>query len=601
MKLKLSFLASIISFVINAQSAPAYYNQVNLQLTGNQLKNQLAATITNTHTTTISYSQLKELMKTSDVDPDVAGNLLLIYGSQSSGTHQRSRSIGGSWNREHVYAKSKGTPNLGTSGPGADGHHLRPADISLNSTRGSLLFDDGIGAMAQKTSRGGWYPGDEWKGDVARILMYMYVRYKDRCKPLNITYGPSTIASDFPDILLKWNVEDPISNFEIQRNNIVANKQGNRNPFIDNPYLATVIWGGQAAQNTWPDSFNGGGTTDTQAPSTPTNLNYSNVTATSATLAWTASTDNFAVASYDVYMNNQLKQNTTTNSANITGLTPETAYSFYVKAKDAAGNISGNSNTIDLTTTKSSGNGDGDGGNTGATCGTETFDNIPVPSQPPASSYSLREWSTNGVIYEATNARTDKQIYIDGDNNKAICIKTGGTNAGALKATGISGGIGSLSLRTKLPFDTDKAGTLNVLVNGQNVGTIAYSKDAKTFTISNINIEGNIEIEIIDQNLSANNRVSLDNLSWTCYTKMATDEVKNADNKIKVYPNPVKNHEIFVEGIKNVDNIEIYNLNGQKVQNFNQVKNKQKLNLNKLPKGIYILKSSTASTKFIVE
>lgn len=601
MKLKLSFLASIISFVINAQSAPAYYNQVNLQLTGNQLKNQLAATITNTHTTTISYSQLKELMKTSDVDPDVAGNLLLIYGSQSSGTHQRSRSIGGSWNREHVYAKSKGTPNLGTSGPGADGHHLRPADISLNSTRGSLLFDDGIGAMAQKTSRGGWYPGDEWKGDVARILMYMYVRYKDRCKPLNITYGPSTIASDFPDILLKWNVEDPISNFEIQRNNIVANKQGNRNPFIDNPYLATVIWGGQAAQNTWPDSFNGGGTTDTQAPSTPTNLNYSNVTATSATLAWTASTDNFAVASYDVYMNNQFKQNTTTNSANITGLTPETAYSFYVKAKDAAGNISGNSNTIDLTTTKSSGNGDGDGGNTGATCGTETFDNIPVPSQPPASSYSLREWSTNGVIYEATNARTDKQIYIDGDNNKAICIKTGGTNAGALKATGISGGIGSLSLRTKLPFDTDKAGTLNVLVNGQNVGTIAYSKDAKTFTISNINIEGNIEIEIIDQNLSANNRVSLDNLSWTCYTKMATDEVKNADNKIKVYPNPVKNHEIFVDGIKNVDNIEIYNLNGQKVQNFNQVKNKQKLNLNKLPKGIYILKSSTASTKFIVE
>lgn len=601
MKLKLSFLASIISFVINAQSAPAYYNQVNLQLTGNQLKNQLAATITNTHTTTISYSQLKELMKTSDVDPDVAGNLLLIYGSQSSGTHQRSRSIVGSWNREHVYAKSKGTPNLGTSGPGADGHHLRPADISLNSTRGSLLFDDGIGAMAQKTSRGGWYPGDEWKGDVARILMYMYVRYKDRCKPLNITYGPSTIASDFPDILLKWNVEDPISNFEIQRNNIVANKQGNRNPFIDNPYLATVIWGGQAAQNTWPDSFNGGGTTDTQAPSTPTNLNYSNVTATSATLAWTASTDNFAVASYDVYMNNQFKQNTTTNSANITGLTPETAYSFYVKAKDAAGNISGNSNTIDLTTTKSSGNGDGDGGNTGATCGTETFDNIPVPSQPPASSYSLREWSTNGVIYEATNARTDKQIYIDGDNNKAICIKTGGTNAGALKATGISGGIGSLSLRTKLPFDTDKAGTLNVLVNGQNVGTIAYSKDAKTFTISNINIEGNIEIEIIDQNLSANNRVSLDNLSWTCYTKMATDEVKNADNKIKVYPNPVKNHEIFVDGIKNVDNIEIYNLNGQKVQNFNQVKNKQKLNLNKLPKGIYILKSSTASTKFIVE
>jgi len=77
--------------------------------------------------------------------------------------------------------------------------------------------------------------------------------------------------------------------------------------------------------------------------------------------------------------------------------------------------------------------------------------------------------------------------------------------------------------------------------------------------------------------------------------------VKNADNKIKVYPNPVKNQEIFVEGIKASENIEIYNLNGQKVQNFNQVKNKQKLNLNKLPKGMYILKTSTSSTKFIVE
>ena len=601
MKLKLSFLASIITFVVNAQSAPAYYNQVDFKATGNQMKSQLATTITSTHTTTISYSQLQDLLKVSDVDKDVAGNLLLIYGSQSSGTHQRSRSINGSWNREHVYAKSKGTPNLGTSGPGADGHHLRPADISLNSTRGNLSFDDGVGAMAQKSNRGGWYPGDEWKGDVARILMYMYVRYEDRCKPLNITMGPSTYSSDFPDILLKWNIEDPVSAFEVQRNNIVANKQGNRNPFIDNPYLATVIWGGPNAQNTWPDSFNGGTSTDTQAPTVPTNLVASDVTSTAANLTWTASTDNVGVANYTVFMNNEYVQTASNNSINITGLAPETTYTFFVKAKDATGNVSGASNTIEVTTTKSNGNGDGDGGNTGTTCGTEAFDNIPVPSQPPASAYSLRAWSTNGVIYQATNARTDKQIYIDGDTNKAINIKTGGTNAGSLKATGITGGIGSLSLKTYLPFGTDKAGSLSVLINGQKVGSIDYSTNKKTYTISNINIEGNVELEIIDQNLTYINRVSLDNLSWTCYTKMATDELKNADNKIKVYPNPVKNHAIFLDGIKASENVEIYNLNGQKVQNFNQVKNKQKLNLNRLPKGMYILKTSTSSTKFIVE
>ncbi|WP_374329739.1 endonuclease, partial [Soonwooa sp.] len=430
--------------------------------------------------------------------------------------------------------------------------------------------------------------------------MYMYVRYEDRCKPLNITMGPSTYSSDFPDILLKWNIEDPVSAFEVQRNNIVANKQGNRNPFIDNPYLATVIWGGPNAQNTWPDSFNGGTSTDTQAPTVPTNLVASDVTSTAANLTWTASTDNVGVANYTVFMNNEYVQTASNNSINITGLAPETTYTFFVKAKDAAGNVSGASNTIEVTT-KSNGNGDGDGGNTGTTCGTEAFDNIPVPSQPPASAYSLREWSTNGVIYQATNARTDKQIYIDGDTNKAINIKTGGTNAGSLKATGITGGIGSLSLKTYLPFGTDKAGSLSVLINGQKVGSIDYSTNKKTYTISNINIEGNVELEIIDQNLTYINRVSLDNLSWTCYTKMATDELKNADNKIKVYPNPVKNHEIFVDGIKASENVEIYNLNGQKVQNFNQVKNKQKLNLNRLPKGMYILKTSTSSTKFIVE
>ena len=201
MKLKLSFLTSIFSFFLLAQSAPAYYSSIDFNKTKNELKNELATLITTTHTKTISYSELQTLMKTSDVDPENPANLLLVYGSQSSGLHQRSRPISGSWNREHVYAKSKGTPNLGTSGPGADGHHLRPADTQLNSTRGSLLFDDGTGSLAYKTSRGGWYPGEEWKGDVARILMYMYVRYNSRCLPLNITMNPNTYSQDFPDIL----------------------------------------------------------------------------------------------------------------------------------------------------------------------------------------------------------------------------------------------------------------------------------------------------------------------------------------------------------------------------------------------------------------
>jgi hypothetical protein len=54
-----------------------------------------------------------------------------------------------------------------------------------------------------------------------------------------------------PDILLQWNAQDPPSTFEINRNNAIASYQGNRNPFIDNPYLATRIWSGPAATDTW--------------------------------------------------------------------------------------------------------------------------------------------------------------------------------------------------------------------------------------------------------------------------------------------------------------------------------------------------------------
>ena len=54
-----------------------------------------------------------------------------------------------------------------------------------------------------------------------------------------------------PDIFLEWNEEDPVSPFEKTRNNVLQDIQGNRNPFIDNPYLATLIWGGPQAPDSW--------------------------------------------------------------------------------------------------------------------------------------------------------------------------------------------------------------------------------------------------------------------------------------------------------------------------------------------------------------
>jgi len=120
----------------------------------------------------------------------------------------------------------------------------------MNSSKSNRLFSEGAG-NATITSQGHFYPGDEWKGDVARIVMYMYLRYPSQCLANDTASSLNTFSEDMPDVFLEWNAQDPVSDFEIQRNNVIADIQGNRNPFIDNPYLATQIWGGEEAQETW--------------------------------------------------------------------------------------------------------------------------------------------------------------------------------------------------------------------------------------------------------------------------------------------------------------------------------------------------------------
>jgi chitodextrinase len=90
---------------------------------------------------------------------------------------------------------------------------------------------------------------------------------------------------------------------------------------------------------------------DTTAPTAPTTLAASGTTTTSTNLSWTASTDNVGVTGYDVYQGATLKATVTTTTYSVTGLTAATAYTFSVKAKDAAGNISASSNVVNVTTT----------------------------------------------------------------------------------------------------------------------------------------------------------------------------------------------------------------------------------------------------------
>jgi endonuclease I len=205
-----------------------------------------------------------DVLKLADVTTIDNSKVYLIYGyNDLDGINKtdRSRDINlschtssclGKWNREHVYSKSRATPKLetGRAGTGTDAHNLRPADGQMNSSRNNRLFAEGKG-NSHITSSGNWYPGDEWKGDVARTIMYMHVRYPSQCPANNISFSNHNNHSEMADIFLKWNLEDPVSLSEMRRNDVLQSAQGNRNPFIDNPYLATKIWGGEAAENKW--------------------------------------------------------------------------------------------------------------------------------------------------------------------------------------------------------------------------------------------------------------------------------------------------------------------------------------------------------------
>lgn len=215
----------------------AYYSTIDFTKSGTNLSDDLAVLTIAKHTTFLSYTDRHDYLYVADEDENNTNNVILIYSGESryweeylSGSNTYNPQT---FNTEHVYPQSL----IGSTAKG-DLHHLRVCDISINSSRDNLPFGDSSGTYHSNGSS--WYPGDEWKGDVARMIMYLNLRYDE---PFDDIGGLS--------LLLKWNVEDPVSNIEKQRNNIIESAQGNRNPFIDNPAIATKIWGGDDAEDTW--------------------------------------------------------------------------------------------------------------------------------------------------------------------------------------------------------------------------------------------------------------------------------------------------------------------------------------------------------------
>lgn len=224
------------------------YYQSAIGKTGTQLKSALHSIIS--VQSKISYSQVWDALKNTDQDPANSSNVILIYSGRSKPKSDNGGSVG-QWNREHVWAKSHG--NFGTAtGPGTDIHHLRPEDVTVNSIRGNKDFDNGgsavSGAPGNYTDGDSFEPRDAAKGDVARMILYMAVRYKGDDAFADLEPNEKVNNGSAPNIgrlsvLKQWSQEDPPDTFERRRNDVIFDQyQHNRNPFIDHPEWVESIW-----------------------------------------------------------------------------------------------------------------------------------------------------------------------------------------------------------------------------------------------------------------------------------------------------------------------------------------------------------------------
>lgn len=602
MKIKTLLIVGLLFSVANifAQIPTGYYDGA-AGLSGAALKTKLSQIITSGHQAK-SYDNLYVGYPNTDKDKyyENDGSVLDMYSENPTGAdpyvYQHGvkkcgnyNTEGDCYNREHIVPQSF----FGSASPMvSDIHHIPPTDGKVNGMRSnnpfgvvtSPSFTSQNGSKLGKNTTAGYSgvvfePIDAFKGDIARMVFYFVTRYESRLS--SFSTGNMLGGSAYPglqnwelQVLLAWNAADPVSQREIDRNNAAYTYQGNRNPYIDNPSFVNLVWGGSTPP------------ADTQAPSQPTNLSVTGSTSSTVSLSWTASTDNVGISAYEIYVNGNYVTTVTSTSAVISGLAPTTTYAFYVIARDAAGNLSTQSNSVNGTTTASS------GGETPPTsCGTENFESIPAAS----SSYTTNTWTNNGITWTAVDSRTDQTI-----NGKAITIEDG-----SLSSSTISGGISSLTVTTQMKF-TGNPGTFNLYINGDMIGTIPYSSTVTTTTIPNINIAGNTTISITDNSATGSGsrgRVAFDNLSWTCYTvPLSTTEFETP--KLSIYPNPVKNNKIYVTGknIEKIKRVEIYNVNGILVQVIEKpFSNKNYITLKNTTKGMYLLKFDNNSFKFLVE
>ena len=244
-----------------SSTAPANYYATLKSLASQDLRDAIRDIIADPNVVRAqTYGDVWDIVKEADQDPSNELNIWMIYSEtgRSKSLQQTGSTSTGRWNREHIYPQSRGGYSGGTSTSAdgkdiymttsadhtqhghSDAHALRPADFQENSIRSNKDFGEEYNGPAGNSG--------SWKGDVARAVFFMAIRYNEldvvSGDPSNSTVGQ---LGDL-DSLIVWHRIDPPDDYEMNRNNVIYTWQRNRNPFIDLPDLAEYLWGNKVGE-----------------------------------------------------------------------------------------------------------------------------------------------------------------------------------------------------------------------------------------------------------------------------------------------------------------------------------------------------------------
>lgn len=384
-------VAAAVSFArLSAQGPPGYYTSVNGS-NPTTLRQTLHALIDD-HTRfpyTATSTDTWDILEQADQHPGNASAILDLY---KNTTYTKVGGGTSSYDREHSWPKSYGFPDDTASNyPYTDCHQLFLCDSAYNSSRGNRPFRIADAAAAERVTAlnngvgggSGVYPGNSnwtdglftlgrwetWRdrrGDVARALMYLDVRYEGgnhgvtgHAEPdLRLTDDIALIQASntganisvaymgLLSVLRQWHAEDPVDAKERARNDVVFAYQGNRNPFVDRPEWVECLYGGRCG--------------DTTPPGAPTGL-VARAGNGSVALDW-ADNGEPDLAGYHVLRATvsggpytQITPTLLTLSAlNDSGLTNGVTYHYVVRAVDTSNNLSANSAQVSGTPQASS-------------------------------------------------------------------------------------------------------------------------------------------------------------------------------------------------------------------------------------------------------